>query len=143
MDCGKDYIKDYILMCDCEEIQALTPNYTTFHKPYILSGEDSDSPYVIAASATEVLACEKKGKYKNIWLPRQDELQEILVNVNHAPLIMLIALFDHFAFEQGYENKVPPINIFSSMEQLWLAFVMKELYKKVWNGEDWIYGKEI
>ena len=27
---------------------------------------------------------------------------------------------------------------FASMEQLWLAFVMKELYSKVWNGEDWV-----
>ena len=26
----------------------------------------------------------------------------------------------------------------SSMEQLWLAFVMKSKYNKTWNGEDWI-----
>lgn len=25
-----------------------------------------------------------------------------------------------------------------SMEQLWLAFVMKERYSKIWNGEEWI-----
>lgn len=25
-----------------------------------------------------------------------------------------------------------------SMEQLWLAFVMKELYNKQWDGEKWI-----
>ena len=28
--------------------------------------------------------------------------------------------------------------VFESMEQLWLAFVMKELYGKVWNGEEWV-----
>lgn len=27
---------------------------------------------------------------------------------------------------------------FKSWEQLWLAFVMKELYHKVWSGTDWI-----
>jgi hypothetical protein len=26
----------------------------------------------------------------------------------------------------------------ASPEQLWLAFVMKEKYNKVWNGEDWV-----
>ncbi len=27
---------------------------------------------------------------------------------------------------------------YTSMEQLWLAFVMKELYSKQWNGNNWI-----
>jgi len=27
---------------------------------------------------------------------------------------------------------------FHSMEQLWLAFVMKELYNKQWSGEEWV-----
>ena len=26
----------------------------------------------------------------------------------------------------------------ASMEQLWLAFVMKEKYNKTWNGESWV-----
>jgi hypothetical protein len=30
---------------------------------------------------------------------------------------------------------------FSSMEQLWLAFVMHEKYKKTWNGEEWVSVK--
>jgi len=31
---------------------------------------------------------------------------------------------------------------FTSMEQLWLAFVMKEKYGKVWDRKDWIeYAK--
>ena len=32
-------------------------------------------------------------------------------------------------------EEFPP---FTSMEQLWLAFVMKERYSKLWNGEEWI-----
>jgi hypothetical protein len=27
---------------------------------------------------------------------------------------------------------------FESMEQLWLAFVLKEKYGKVWSGTDWV-----
>ena len=30
---------------------------------------------------------------------------------------------------------------FPLMEQLWLAFVMKEKFGKVWNGEDWDFVK--
>jgi len=26
---------------------------------------------------------------------------------------------------------------FDTLEKLWLAFVMKEVYNKVWNGEEW------
>jgi len=29
------------------------------------------------------------------------------------------------------------LHIFNTGEQLWLAFVMKEKYDKVWNGDDW------
>ena len=29
-----------------------------------------------------------------------------------------------------------------SMEQLWLAFAMKEKYNKSWDGKDWIASKE-
>lgn len=27
---------------------------------------------------------------------------------------------------------------FKTMEQLWLAFVMKECFNKTWNGKQWI-----
>lgn len=29
------------------------------------------------------------------------------------------------------------LHIFTTWEQLWLAFTMKERFNKVWNGEDW------
>ena len=37
----------------------------------------------------------------------------------------------HMSFYQYYYE-------FISMEQLWLAFVMKEKYSKQWNGKEWI-----
>jgi len=87
--------------------------------------------------------------FENIWLPQQDQLQEMVVKSNTAPLIMLIALFDKFTFQEGYglnkdnERRVPPINMFpDSMEQLWLAFVMKEKYNKIWTGNEWRNGNE-
>ncbi len=65
-----------------------------------------------------------------LWLPRQDQLQAMVINFGHGQQNsgMLVGL-SIFSAEYGYDN--------SSMEQLWLAFIMKEKYGKVWNGEEW------
>ena len=61
-----------------------------------------------------------------VWLPRQDQLQAI-ITTNKYFRFSLIELFYHFA------NKNVPK--FTSMEQLWLAYVMYIKYKKIWNNE--------
>lgn len=71
----------------------------------------------------------------NVWLPRQDQLQDMV---------------DHDAYQYGLivrlHDWVQEGNINSrditacSLEQLWLAFVMKENYGKVWTGEEWAKG---
>lgn len=60
---------------------------------------------------------------KAIWLPRQDQLQE-MVRGEYDPYCgaMLSKLMRFF-------NKI--MSVYPSMEQLWLAFVMKEKYDKV------------
>jgi hypothetical protein len=35
------------------------------------------------------------------------------------------------------DNNREYFNEFSSMEQLWLAFVMREKYGKKWDGKEW------
>ena len=80
--------------------------------------------------------CEGQGKH--IWLPRQDQLQEMLSQ--HSLWSKTLA-FEFFLRKEGsYDIKSYAFQ-FTSMEQLWLAFVMEEKYNKVWNGENWI--KEI
>ena len=52
--------------------------------------------------------------------------------------IKLIVEFTNFV-NYGTEDGIGVIeSITWSMEQLWLAFVMKENYNKVWSGNDWI-----
>ncbi len=83
-----------------------------------------------------------------IWLPRQDQLQE-MVKLEDIP---------NFIFSpHQFENRTALLlqyftdwvktdkQLFSwsggtnaSMEQLWLAYVMKVKWQKVWNGSDWI-----
>jgi len=74
--------------------------------------------------------------YNPVWLPRQDQLQEMVFElVQSKPgkcrtrLMKLFAEFLEFVGDSGAN--------YDSFEQLWLAFVMKEKYNKVWNGNDW------
>ena len=67
-----------------------------------------------------------------IWLPRQDQLQE-MVNCRTAS--------DYSRW--AYKLLAPSEWLWEyegdwSVEQLWLAFVMDKLYSKRWNGVDWV-----
>jgi len=71
-----------------------------------------------------------------IWLPRQDQLQEIRLKDSAKDFHYILGEFADW-HEENF------VNIFSkqkltSMEQLWLAFVMEKEYKKIWNREEWI-----
>ena len=73
----------------------------------------------------------KQGKRENyVWLPRQDQLQE-----------MVLPMFERncrWMLEECYKFITPPyFPQLESMEQIWLAFIMKEKNGKIWNGEDW------
>lgn len=70
---------------------------------------------------------------RHCQLECQDQLQEM---VEYDRLEQLLDPFIGFYNRQPWAGKadgVPP-----SMEQLWLAFVMKEKYNKTWDGEVWI-----
>lgn len=81
-----------------------------------------------------------------IWLPRQDQLQEMLDK--WTLLGKIRGLFD-FCEPEFMCPDEPPCKedeklglyvrkTFSSAEQLWLGFMMKEKYDKTWNGEEWV-----
>lgn len=61
----------------------------------------------------------------------QDQLQEMVLNgwVGRKPYWL-----EH-KFHEFLNKNVK--DIYSSLEQLWLAFVMKEKFNKVWDKEDW------
>ena len=62
---------------------------------------------------------------------RQDQLQKMVMDKN-LYLQDSIAKWCNDVWSFAYRNKQ-----ITSMEQLWLAFVMKEKYNKTWNGTDW------
>ncbi len=74
-------------------------------------------------------------------LERQDQLQEMVIGTKHTHLLAHeFALWWHGGEELGRQHAghVSPNGCDASMEQLWLAFVMKEKYHKIWTGEEWI-----
>jgi hypothetical protein len=87
---------------------------------------------------------ELKTLYNGIWLPYQHQLQDMLRHIDKFDTsIQSITIACNFARFIGIddEDEEGRSNIHirkGSMEQLWMAFVMKELYSKIWNGEDWV-----
>ena len=71
-----------------------------------------------------------------VWLPRQDQLQEMIEKpedfIGNWPVILTEKML-----EWQKEEHYGIYHWGESFEQLWLAFVMKEKYNKVWDGEKW------
>jgi len=60
----------------------------------------------------------------------QDQLQDMLdYNVVDEQLCVIVDFFEDVRKVSG--------KYFMTFEQLWFAFVMKEKFSKVWNGEEW------
>ena len=80
---------------------------------------------------------EKKASYlktiKAVWLPRQDELQEMVIEKYATPWDLAIAFSNVLMGDNAsyFDN-------FDSMEKLWLAFIMLEKYKKKWKEGEWV-----
>lgn len=79
---------------------------------------------------------EKKVSYlktiKAVWLPRQDQLQEMVIEKYATPWDLAIAFSNVLM-----GDNVSYFDNFDSMEKLWFAFVMLEKYKKKWKEGEW------
>ena len=129
-----DLSKEYIKMCDCPEIQdGWEP---TRGDNYILGDAMPNNKHF----AVIVLGCcwEKCSgcryevedlKAECIWIPRQDQLQEMLDD-SPSP-----ARMHNLLIWAGIEFDTKDLR---TWEQLWLAFVMWELHQKKWDRERWV-----
>src|SRR4030042_473190 len=80
---------------------------------------------------------EKKAAYlkkiKAVWLPRQDQLQEMVIEKYATPWDLAIAFSNVLM-----GNNASSFDTFDSMEKLWLAFIMLEKRRKKWKEEEWV-----
>ena len=157
----------FIKMADCPEIQGLWQPKVgdiTVKLPdgFIHNVNKTD----ITCGYTDKWRQEIFTKYgRYVWLPTQSQLQEMVLEKKQTTLLEPVAKlcleFDEFIHPDNYclhgDNResgmfnheycqecVVKGNLlfqqFTSMEQLWLAFVMKEKFNKTWNGEAWVNG---
>jgi len=119
-----DFSKEYIKMCDCPEIQEYADT-DGFRSLNILPNVYWDKEHGFSSFY----------RYKhsnNIWLPRQDQLQE-MVKKDLTDIELIEEIYDYLC-ENPNEIKVKADY---SMEMVWLAYMMKEKFSKTWNGEEW------
>ena len=81
-------------------------------------------------------------KKNSFWLPRQDQLQKIIEPDDSKVHLIIIKVIESQYFELSKGDYVAAPRKFYSMEQIWLAYVMKEKYNKTWNEEDWVPDQE-
>ena len=129
-----DISKEYILMCEeAKEIQDLWNNPEvgdfTYNPPY--SRWDS---WVGCVGDKDCYLVKNTENGSSIWLPRQDQLQEMIVTLGMSSATFLQTMANKvWDSMQSCDYYLQ----FKSMEQLWLGFIMFEKYNKKWNGKDW------
>ena len=141
--------ENYIKMCEqAEEIQKSNINIGKRH----FSNQD-----FVAYNFREglkVYICSEISRYwlidDLIWLPTQEQLQEIILPIFLKRFSTTHALRNDSSFIcrmiiekfQRWINRSSPsfdeyMAMFNDLNELWIAFVMKEKYNKIWTGEKW------
>jgi len=138
-----DVSPEYVAMCDCPEIQGhrLEERHSDTGKwqegDFWTTRFDVDKGKVfIVYKPNDAWADEPHYLHhpiECIWLPRQDQLQMMYSNGNFGLQTLCCFIYDFATSQYG-----SGFTINGSMEQLWLAFVMKSLYQKSWNGSGWV-----
>jgi hypothetical protein len=127
MDRSSNYIKM------CESIEAIQGQWQPeFGDFYVSMSLGLTSPCQPITSDLE-----KKLSYlktiKAVWLPRQDQLQEMVIENYAMPWDLAIAFSNTLMGENAsYFEK------FDSMEKLWLTFIMLEKFKRKWKDGEWV-----
>ena len=94
--------------------------------------DGSTNIMVLGCHWEQCAGCEHEAG-EGTWLPRQDQLQE-MVEPKDRRIHEWLGEFAEFAMAQP--RTIP--NAFDTTERLLLKFVMKEKFNKSWNGEDWV-----
>ena len=126
-----DKSSDYIRMCEIAKViqKQWKPEVGDF---FVSMSLGLTSPCQTIASDLE-----KKVSYlktiKAVWLPRQDQLQEMVIEKYATSWDLAIAFSNVLMGDNAsyFDN-------FGSMEKLWLAFIMLEKYKRKWEKGGWV-----
>jgi len=110
-----DTSETYIAMADCDEIQ----------------NKDMGGLYKMETPWKDILCYSdgEKANTRDIWLPRQDQIQEMMRDkFSTRELVPATERLHKFAKKYWLH----------SFEQLWLAFFMHEKHSKIWSEGKWV-----
>ena len=153
-----DTSKEYIEMCEkavevqkgweviCGDVYVIWWPSRKGHYLKVVEPQEIFSPYDIWFEPARFSHNYKNNKdCCNIWLPRQDQLQEMVHDDEARLNRSAFGLFADMGRLLTTSLEPEQNKIFNYMaqfkesgEQLWLAFVMKEKYGKVWKDGDWL-----
>ncbi|KKL54968.1 hypothetical protein LCGC14_2260110 [marine sediment metagenome] len=129
---------EYIKMADCPEIQSLRKYEDGNYFAFFVSGKWQTVVYTYGHCLPY-----EDGDYA-VWLPTQAQLQRMVSGSAEiwGENVYIDALSRFIGFicqcKKGQRIKYTEnIDGITSMEQLWLAFVMKVKHNKVWTGDKW------
>ena len=131
-----DFSEKYISMCNCQEIQSLKSleQGNWFKKIY------KDESWIICQGQHLDSIHEKDFEDKDqqhIWLPRQDQLQEIIGIKDLLSFIedneYMSSLYSQIKLE--YDRNIEILEL--SPEIFWLCVVMNYKFNKTWDNEKW------
>ena len=130
----------YIKMCDCPEIQEQCVLRPVLPKEGIIL----DGNYVWVIVKKDIgkkKSIDSRLDNKSIWLPRQDQIQEMMKFDDISHLVFDLKEFSRTFYKSEKRGKDTIYHraseMFDSMEQLWLAFYMYKKHEKLWNGKEW------
>jgi len=126
-----DISEEYIKMSDCPEIQG--------EKIHIIQPYPDGNFYWDKFGKKVRVDSYPGGKDTSVWLPRQDQIQEMMGKTESA--------FCIYQLENGWggeiyqdREQVFTTEEMGSPEQVWLSFYMWEKHKKKWDDEKWLSG---
>ena len=132
--------ENFIKMCGhAGEIQELWRN--PFRAKYGDMYWKGDK-YLMIPSACELCIVSNFIPEDEIWLPTQEQLQEMLHNYyqnnnSNAKGLEWGDSINEYMLNQLLNFEKDNREIVYDLNSLWLAFVMHELYNKIWTGEKW------
>lgn len=139
MDLPKEYLETYVKMCDCKEIQE---EHEYADGDWYLDGEgglhvigdvNSEEGYILGGDPIDQFV-------PNIWLPRQDQLQELTGwndSIRPPAWIGMFRTFTEMTTNNGFPFKLSPCfdYPYDGMEQFMMAFYMYEIHGKFWEKQ--------
>jgi hypothetical protein len=137
-----DTSREYIAMCD--EARELQKSWVPEHGDFFIGERNKLRVWIDGINDPAKVVTGVEVEFRDgiphltrfIWLPRLDQLIE-MAQESHIRYEQTTQAFLDWTRRDYGSLPGQPRRIFTSLEQIWLAFVMLRKFDKKWNGETW------